>query len=159
MNAHDSSHELYDTRIVRALLRGEMAAVESYNQAIPSISNYCLRGELDRIRDNHQLSVCALRHWVRDFQETPDPTSGIWGYFAAAVTRLARLGGACGTIAALKRGECHGEAAYRSSLGNPDLPDELRHLIGARLLPQCQGHLERLEKFERFMSSAEPNAS
>jgi hypothetical protein len=159
MNAHISSHKYYDTRIVHALLRGEMAAVESYNQAIPTIANYCLRGELDRIRDDHQLSVCALRHWVRDFQETPDPNSGVWGYFAAAVTRLARLGGNRSTIAALKRGECHGEAAYRSSLGNPDLPDELRHLIGARLLPQCQSHVERLEKFEQFMCSAEPKVS
>lgn len=136
----------YDVSALHCMLRGEIAAVESYNLAIRTLHHEEFRGELERIRDQHQCSVCTLRRWARDLHEPPAAGSGVWGFFAIAVTGLAALAGDEALLLALRRGERYGEAAYRLGLGDPDLPDDFRHLIGARLLPQCQQHLHRLER-------------
>ena len=57
-------------------------------------------------------------------------------------------------LAALKRGEPYGEAAYRVALGNPDFPDEFRFLVGSKLLPQCQEHLATLDRLS-FVDKSE----
>jgi len=157
MITHPFSTEIYDSKALNGMLRGELAAVESYNQAIRNVPQPNVHAELESIRDEHQSAVCSLRRWVRELQEPPAANSGVWGFFTAAVTGMAALIGDFGLLAALKRGERHGETTYRSALGNPDLPDDVRHLVGSRLLPQCQGHLNRLERLARLVKSAESN--
>ena len=141
-----SASEVFDTAALNSMLRGEMAAVESYNLAIRHTAESPQKVGLTRIRDQHQNGVCALRHWVRDLKESPSQSSGPWGFFATMVTGAAAAVGWKTLVAALKRGERHGEAVYRAAMGNPDLPDELRHLIGAQLLPLCSEHLSKLDR-------------
>lgn len=138
--------EVFDTAALNSMLRGEMAAVESYNLAIRHTAESPHRMGLTRIRDQHQNCVCALRHWVRDLHVAPSQSSGAWGCFATLVTGAASVVGWKTLVAALKRGEHHGEAVYRTAMGNPDLPDDLRHLIGAQLLPMCSEHIAKLER-------------
>ena len=87
-----------------------------------------------------------MRHWVQDLQEKPAPTSGTRGSLASALKGAAVLMGDDVLLAALKRGEHYGEAAYRVAMGNPDFPDEFRFLVGSKLLPQCQEHLATLDR-------------
>ena len=155
MNTQQLSTDSSDTKALNGMLRGELAAVESYNQAIRLVPDSHLREELERMRDQHQCAVCSLRKWVREMHEPPAPSSGVWGYFTAAVTGMAAMVGEGGLLAALKRGERYGESAYRQAVGNPDLPDEVRHFIGARLLPQCQAHCNQLERLAPAASSVE----
>lgn len=155
MTEKSAAQEVFDFAALNGMLRGEMAAVETYNQAIRTIGSAALTAELEKIRDRHQGAVCALRNWVRELREDPSPRSGVWGYFAAAMTGLAGLVGERGLLAALRHGERHGEALYRAGMGNADLPDDFRFLVGSKLLPQCQEHLGRLE---RLANEAQPAA-
>ncbi len=146
MTEQYDSTEIFDVAAVNGMLRGEMAAVETYNLAIRKTATPAIVAELEAIRDEHRYSVCSLRHWVRDLKETPSAGSGMWGLFASALTGAASIVGESAVLGALRRGERHGEEIYRSGMGNPDLPDECRHLIGSKLLPNCQEHLATLER-------------
>jgi hypothetical protein len=153
MSTQPFSTEIYDAKALNGMLRAELAAVESYNQAIRNLPHPSVHAELEAIRDEHQSAACSLGRFVRERQDAP-PANCLWGYFTAAVTGMAALIGDFGLLAALKRGERFGESTYRSALGNPDLPDDVRHLVGSRLLPQCQGRLHRLERLAPLVNSA-----
>ena len=146
MIENTAAQDTMDVPDLNSMIRGEMAAVETYNQASKNVKSAGVAAELEKIRDRHQGAVCALRHWVRELRESPSPHSGVWGYFTAALTGLAALVGERGMITALRQGERHGEALYRSGMGNADLPDEFRFLLGSKLLPQCLEHLGRLDR-------------
>ncbi len=154
MTEQQSSQLVCDTFALNAMLRGELAAVESYSQGITKAVTSPVQVELERIRDEHQAAVCLLRHWVRDLREKPASNSGAWGIFASAVTGAAAVVGESVLLAALTRGEKHGEATYRAALGNPDFPDEFRFLVGSRLLPRCQEHLATLDRLS-FVDKSE----
>lgn len=157
MTTQSLASEVYDKNALNGMLRGELAAVESYNQAIRSVHKNAIRVGLERVRDEHQFAVCSLRRWVRDLREDPAPSSGMWGLFATAVTGMASIVGDIGILNTLKRGERHGESLYRAGLGNPDLPDDFRFFIGSHLLPKCQKHLRSLHQLLDLASPADTN--
>src|SRR6478752_64375 len=59
-----------DTDALNELLRGEISAVETYDQAIAKFEAQPLASDLRRIRDEHQHAVVALRERVTAFGGT-----------------------------------------------------------------------------------------
>jgi uncharacterized protein (TIGR02284 family) len=134
------------------LLRGEVSAVETYEQSLPKFEEYpAAAQELRRIRDEHREACQVLREHVAKFGGSPSEGSGPWGGFAQAVTGTAKLLGPDTTLAALRRGEEHGINAYKESLDKDALPAECKDLIRTRLLPRGQEHLANLDSIRSFI--------
>src|SRR5436190_16200338 len=91
------------------LLQGELAAIETYNQAVASLHEQDdAAAALRRIRADHQEAAAELRAFLREFGHDAEVTSGAWGAFAKAVEGTAKLLGIGAAVRALKEGEQHG---------------------------------------------------
>ena len=78
-----------DVSALNAFLRGELSAVETYDQALGKFTGndpVSVVRELRRIRDEHEAAVVALRARVTNQGGTPSEGAGVWGVFATAVT-------------------------------------------------------------------------
>ncbi|HET6572236.1 MAG TPA: DUF2383 domain-containing protein [Fimbriiglobus sp.] len=134
------------------LLRGELSAVETYDQSLSKFEEYpAAAQELRRIRDDHRETAQLLREHVAKFGGTPAGGSGVWGGFAQAVTGTAKLLGPDTTLSALTKGEEHGAREYADVLEKGELPAECRDLIRNRLLPRCREHLANLDSIRSFI--------
>lgn len=134
------------------LLRGEMSAVETYEQSLPKFEEYpAAARELRRIRDDHRETSQVLREHVTKLGGNPSDGSGPWGGFAQAITGAAKLLGPDTTLAALMKGEEHGIKEYREALDKEGLPTECQELIFTRLVPRCQEHLANLDSIRSFI--------
>ena len=123
------------------LLRGEMSAVETYDQALKKLNDdAAIIRELTRCRSSHQDRVDMLRGEVSRFGGQPPNGSGPWGAFAKLVEGGAKMLGKKAAIAALEEGEDHGLKQYREDLAKLDA--SVRSTLEARLLSeQEQTHL------------------
>ena len=137
-----SSSTTNDTTIsnLNSLLRGEISAVETYNQAISHLTNESI-DDLIANRDCHQKRVTLLRSTIAQHGGTPDATSGLWGSLAKLVEKGAAMISAKTVIAALEEGEDRGLAQYRKP---GDLDAASIQLIHTVLLPR------QLETHERM---------
>ena len=130
---------------MNSLLRGELAALETYRQALEKVHGDPAAAELQRLCDVHAAAVSSLRQRVIVHGGEPDVRSGAWGAFAAAVEGAAKLFGDAAAIAALKQGEKQGIADYEAALLDADLAEDCLHLIESRLLPETRAHVLALE--------------
>lgn len=139
MNPSSSSN---DTTIVNlnGLLRGEISAVETYDQAIPHLGNEPV-ADLIANRDCHDQRVTLLRQRVAEQGGVPDAGSGLWGGLARLVEQGAALISAKAVIATLEEGEDRGLAMYRHP---GDLDPSAIQFIHTVLLPR------QLETHERM---------
>ncbi len=128
------------------LLRGELAAIETYSQAIHKFPEDARMGCLNSIRKDHLSSAAALRKLVTDAGGSPSTTSGLWGDFAMVLEAGAALIGESPALAILKRGEQHGVSEYEAAMANPELPDAAKLIIGNELLPPLRAHLLELDR-------------
>jgi hypothetical protein len=135
-----------DIDVLNALLRGEVAAVETYDQVIPKFAGQPQAVELQRMRDEHEESAAVLRERVRHFGGDPVEGSGAWGKVAAAITGAAKIFGPASSLGALKQGEEYGIGQYESALRDPEVGAEDRELIRFRLLPRATAHSEALDR-------------
>lgn len=142
---HNQSHSC-DVDALNKLLRGELSAVETYDQAISKLEGKPAASELRRIRDEHQRAAGAIRDRVSRFGGQPSSDSGAWGTFATAVTGAAKLIGPETVLAALKKGEQHGISEYEEALNNKDVNAECKEMIRSDLLPKCRTHVSELDR-------------
>lgn len=148
----DTSPRLHtDTKTVvtnlNSLLRGEISAVETYDQAITHLQDSQI-DDLIANRDCHRKRVDLLSGNIRSHGGTPDATSGVWGGFARLVERGASLIGEKSVIAALEEGEDRGLAQYRHP-GELD-PSSIQ-LIQTVLLPRQLETHERMRRRQLMM--------
>lgn len=125
------------------LLRGELSAVETYQQALSRIGEDKGAAELRRLLQAHQEAAGVLRSHVEQHGGKPETGSGAWGAFAKAVEGAAKLLGNKAALHALDAGEKHGINDYEKAL--QELPADCRAVIETRLLPQARSHLPVLD--------------
>jgi uncharacterized protein (TIGR02284 family) len=130
------------------LLRGELSAVETYNQAIEKHPATSATSELTRIRDEHRQAVSRLTANVREMGGEPDTDSGAWGAFSNAVQGAANLFGAESAVASLQRGEEHGRNDYLDALDSEHVMEGCKNMIRTELLPATDSHIATLERLE-----------
>lgn len=135
-----------DTDALNSLLRGELSAVETYDQALTKFEDPTVVTDLRRIRGEHSDAAVRLRDQMVRFGGTPAESSGPWGTFAAAVTGTAKMFGPGTALAALKQGEEHGINEYDDALKNEGVNPECKDLIRADLLPRCRRHVADLDR-------------
>jgi len=144
--ATEHTHGTCDTKALNSLLRGELAAVETYDQAITKFEDHQIIADITNIRAEHARSVEKLREKVIRFQGEPAKSSGPWGTFAAAVTATAKLLGPSTALSALRQGEEHGINEYEEALENEDVHPDCKDMIRTDLLPKCRQHVAELER-------------
>ncbi len=131
---------------INGLLRGELAAVETYKQALAKLGDAPGALELRRIEAEHRQAVHLLRQQLKRRDGAPDTNSGAWGVWASAVEGTAKLLGNAVALKALKQGEEYGAASYEKALEDENLDDECKMLLTSTLLPQTRAHVPILEK-------------
>lgn len=124
-----------DITQLNSFLRGELSAVETYDQAIAKLGDDpMVHGKLENCRTSHQLRATLLREEILRRGGEPAEGSGPWGAFAQIVEGGAKLFGKKAALAALEQGEDHGRDDYKAEL--EDLSPELRRFVEAKLLPE-----------------------
>jgi uncharacterized protein (TIGR02284 family) len=142
-NMNDTIQSCLDT--CNKLLRGELSAVKTYNQAIEKFSGSRMADILAELRSEHEQSVRDLRKHVTSMGGVPDSDSGLWGAFAAAVEGTAKVLGESASLTALIEGEKHGIKEYEEALGDPEVMGEAKDSIRDHLLPRLLDHVVVLE--------------
>jgi len=132
--------------ILNSLLRGELSATETYQQALEKLSDDPGAMVLRKIHEEHREAANTLRRHVRDHGGQPEHGSGAWGTWAKLVEGTAKRLGNKAALKALKEGEEHGVKEYESALKNAALPSECKMLIQSSLLPQTRNHINALDR-------------
>ena len=117
---------------LNSLLRGELAATETYQMALDKVKEGRGAAELRVIHADHREAANLLRQHVRGMGEEPDHGSGAWGAFAKAVEGTAKLFGESAALKALKEGEESGLKAYDAALEDSELPPVCVNLVRDR---------------------------
>jgi len=135
-----------DTTALNALLRGEMAAVETYTQALGLCGDDEMIADLQKIRAEHSRAVRVLRDQIVQFGGLPTESPGPWSGFASTVAGFAKVIGPATALAALRQGEEHGISGYEAALENEDINPECHQIIRTELLAAGQKHVEELNR-------------
>ena len=146
MNATTHAAGTCDTDALNSLLRGELSAVETYDQAMTKFDGQPTQTDLRRIREQHAAAAATLRQKVTHFGGKPSESSGAWGAFATAVTGAAKVFGPATALSALKQGEEHGIGEYEDALTNEQIDPGCKDVIRSQLLPECRRHVDTLDR-------------
>lgn len=131
---------------LQSLLRGEISAVETYQQAIEKFESGGTRGELTEMLSQHRDAVGTLQRMVMDRGGDPATQSGVWGSWASLVTGTAKVIGTTATLRALREGEEHGVKVYDNAIAADDMDAEALNLVRMRFLPAQHAHITRLQR-------------
>lgn len=133
-------------RCLNSLLRGELAATETYQQAITKMEGTRDVVTLRQIHDEHREAANTLRQHVHECGGQPDQGSGAWGTWAKVVEGTAKVFGATAALKALKEGEEQGIKDYQKATQDEGLSTECKGLIQSELLPQTRKHIVTLDR-------------
>lgn len=132
------------------LLRGEISAVETYQQALAKLeAGSRARTDVEEGCRSHERRVTRLREVVVQLGGEPSEGSGPWGGFAKLVEGGAKIFGEKAAIAALEEGEDHGLRNYRDNLAK--LQGHARDLVANELLPEEERTHRRLSNLKHSM--------
>jgi len=128
------------------LLRGELSAIETYEQALQKVKDVSATDTLRRIAEDHRSAADILRQHVSLFGGTPDQDSGAWGVWARTVEGTAALLGDTVALKALKEGEEHGLKEYQDVASDESIAFQCRNLINSDLLTRQRQHIGTLDR-------------
>lgn len=137
-----------ETRTLRRILRGELSAVEAYEQVIDKFGHerYRVLELLRSIAEDHEDAAFDITQMLRDEGVEPESDSGAWGGIVQTVIASAGLFGEVGALRALRTGEEFGLRRYEEALNEEQVPDR-REYIRHRSIPTQRLHIDRLSAF------------
>ncbi len=136
-------------RTTEKLLKDELAATETYRQALAKLREDVVLGEseyLAPIYGDHKDAVASLQAEIAQLGGGPYEDSWGWGTWAEIVEGGANLLGQKAILRVLLEGEKIGVEDYDEALQDPDLPLEVRSLIETKLLPAQHAHIRTLDR-------------
>lgn len=131
---------------LNSLLKKELSAIESYEDALSRFAGETLVDDLVLIRNEHFSAVETLREHVINLGGDPCMRSSPWGSFALEISSTSSLLQPEATLAALRRGEENGLTNSEEVAAHDELPEEDRKLISSQLLPQLRMHMQTLDR-------------
>jgi uncharacterized protein (TIGR02284 family) len=134
MNTKRNSEQDIDK--LNSFLRGEISAVETYDQAEKLEDDPTVMKMLQNLRDSHAARVQQLSSRISALGGTPDDSSGVWGGFAKLVEGGAKIFGKSAAISALEEGEDHGKRLYSDNVD--ELSPDVRSFIRSQIMPEQQ---------------------
>jgi hypothetical protein len=134
------------THTLNHLLRGELAATQTYQHVFEWLEDAPGARDLRRIRDDHRAAANTLRVQIHEIGGEPVHSSGSWGMWAGIVAGAASRLGPRVAAQTLKQGEELGVRDYEKALQHDQLPPECKTLIHDRLLPHTREHIATLDR-------------
>ena len=141
------------TGTLNSLLRGEIAAIETYERALAKFGENGGMEEIRQLHDDHVEAANALRQHIHVRGGEPAKGSGMWGAFAKVVASTAKLFGTTAALKALKEGEEQGIFEYENALKDFELSAACKNLIETKLLPKTKAHIPVLDQ---LLTAARP---
>jgi hypothetical protein len=133
--------------VLNRLLRGELAATETYEMAVSKVGSEPQAADLRRLHDDHRSAANELRQHIHLHGARPAQDAGSWSAWAKTVEGAATIFGNVAAVKALKEGEEHGITDYEDALNDPKLAGDCKELIRKHLLPQTRSHIPVLDGF------------
>jgi uncharacterized protein (TIGR02284 family) len=147
----------FDIGSLNSCLRGELAAIETYRQALDKIrSQYASDPkfqQLEKMLREHEHAATELQSLVRRKGGNPETGSGAWGAWANTVMASASLLGDRAALKALKEGEESGIKQYRSLVDDTDTPADVRDTV-MKLMQRERDHVARLDTMMETLATA-----
>lgn len=134
------------------LLRGELSAIETYEQALQKVKDTSATDTLRRLAEDHRSAADILRQQVTLCGGIPDQDSGAWGVWARTVEGTASMLGDTVALKALKEGEEHGLKEYQDVASDETVPYSCRNLISSDLLTRQRQHIGVLDRVMTTLS-------
>lgn len=131
--------------VCNSLLRGELSAIETYEQALEKFNGEPQAVALREIKADHIRSVNTLKNHIRKLGGEPSQDSGAWGTFAKLVQGSAKLFGENSALEALKQGEEYGREQYEDAIKSGDVLNDFKPIISNELLSRQSQHIQQLE--------------
>lgn len=125
------------------VLRGELSAVEAYNQIIEKFANDPQVQKLSEIKTEHEDSIRILRVMVAQEGALPADEPGFWGKVVANILAAGRLFGDVATLKMLRQGEEFGLHQYKALL-KENLSSNDLSIIQNKFIPRQEHHIRTL---------------
>jgi len=124
-----------ENKILPALLRGELAAVESYRQVIRCFPELAAHPLLEGVRADHTRAVHTLRSLIVSHGDDLPPEGEPWNFLFGADDPKRIFTPQCSALAAFKQGEKHTVSQYILALEDDALAAPAKVVIRDELLP------------------------
>ncbi len=149
MHTSQTPHDTVDH--LNSFLRGELAAVETYRQALDQLTRAPYRPTLEKVARSHGQRAQLLSDEIRRRGGVPASSSGPWGTFMKLFERGAAAFGEKAAVAALEEGEDHGRNDYQRDMESLDPP--ARAFIQTSVLPEQQRTHDALSTLKKSFRS------
>jgi len=120
--------------VLNSFLRGELAAVDTYRQALERIEPGTSRSRLLDCMHSHESRAATLQDRIRALGGQPAHSAGLWGTVTKLLEGGAKVFGEKAAISALEEGEDHGKNQYREDVAKLDSVS--RTLVETQLIPE-----------------------
>lgn len=131
--------------VCNELLRGELAAMETYGQALVKFQEPKEHQALQEIWNDHLHNAEVLREHLNAMGAAPVMSSGLWGNFAKVLESAASMLGHSPALGILKAGERYGISEYQHALEDKEVMSDIKTRISTDLLPSLSRHIHHLE--------------
>jgi uncharacterized protein (TIGR02284 family) len=134
---------------VEKLLKNELAAAETYHQALEKFEEEAQRNEvasLQPIYEEHTDAVSELQEKIQQMGGTPVSDSGIWGSWSETLMGGAKLIGKDAMLNALLAGERSGLDDYEEAAQDPEIPSDISQLIQSKYMNSQQENIRVLNR-------------
>jgi len=149
---------MHNIKTIDKLLKDELAATETYKQALDKLREDAALGEseyLMPIYEAHKDAVSSLQAQIRQLEKTPSEGSGAWGTWVEILQGGANMLGKKVALKVLQEGEKNGAEDYEKALKDTELSSNIRSLIETKLLPAQQAHIRTLDRLlDRLLDAA-----
>lgn len=136
---------------VGRLLRGEISAVEAYDQVMEKFRSDPVAKRLRDFRSEHDRVAKFWRDEILARGYSPDEDSGPWGQVVFTIVGTAKLFGESSALQALKSGESHGLAEYKAILKRDDVPERIKKKLREDFIPLQERHIASLEVIQQIV--------
>jgi hypothetical protein len=148
MNSPQTNEQ--SVNLLNSLLRGERAAVETYDQAIEKTKD-APEPALTENRLCHFNRISVISNRITALGGKAQESSGAWGAFAKVAEGSAKVFGFRAAVAALEEGEDRGLADYRTAVGKLD--ESSRHAVETVLLPAQERTHRRMSDLQKRLAN------
>lgn len=133
--------------VLNSLVQDELAAVETYKQALERFWDAPEAAELRRIENEHEEAATLLQEQIAQMGEEPEVKAGVWDDWEKLTGVTGERVPSRAAIGALKAGEERDLSAYEKALADLTLDQDAKSLIAGDLIPKTRAHIPVLERF------------
>lgn len=142
--------DLREAEALNRILRGEISAVEAYQQILEKIEDDPDKTKIQMFLDFHEDLVKLWTSKVEEKGIKPDSSSGMWGAVVEAFVGTAKLFGDNRTIDAIIQGEEHGLSEYKNLVKNKHVSEDIKLHVKKTVIPSLELHINTFKALKEI---------